>query len=60
MSLVDIERMSCSKINLLCLQDGVGAKIAEKIDEYLTTGKLRKLEKVLSSSVFIWQTVLSK
>ncbi len=27
-------------------QDGVGAKIAEKIDEFLTTGKLRKLEKV--------------
>uniref|UniRef100_A0A8C1KLU1 DNA polymerase n=1 Tax=Cyprinus carpio TaxID=7962 RepID=A0A8C1KLU1_CYPCA len=26
--------------------DGVGAKIAEKIDEFLTTGKLRKLEKV--------------
>uniref|UniRef100_A0A8C9RXT6 Polymerase (DNA directed), beta n=1 Tax=Scleropages formosus TaxID=113540 RepID=A0A8C9RXT6_SCLFO len=27
--------------------DGVGAKIAEKIDEYLATGKLRKLEKVI-------------
>lgn len=27
-------------------QDGVGAKIAEKIDEFLQTGKLRKLEKV--------------
>lgn len=26
--------------------DGVGKKIAEKIDEYLTTGKLRKLDKV--------------
>uniref|UniRef100_A0A673JR46 DNA polymerase n=1 Tax=Sinocyclocheilus rhinocerous TaxID=307959 RepID=A0A673JR46_9TELE len=26
--------------------DGVGAKIAEKISEFLTTGKLRKLEKV--------------
>uniref|UniRef100_A0A493TKB0 Crossover junction endonuclease MUS81-like HHH domain-containing protein n=1 Tax=Anas platyrhynchos platyrhynchos TaxID=8840 RepID=A0A493TKB0_ANAPP len=26
--------------------DGVGAKIAEKTDEFLSTGKLRKLEKV--------------
>lgn len=31
---------------LSLLQDGVGAKIAEKIDEFLSTGKLRKLEKV--------------
>lgn len=28
------------------LQDGVGAKIADKIDEFLSTGKLQKLEKV--------------
>ncbi|KAE8747804.1 hypothetical protein FOCC_FOCC005416 [Frankliniella occidentalis] len=26
--------------------DGVGLKISEKIDEYLTTGKLRKLDKI--------------
>lgn len=33
-------------------QDGVGAKIAEKIDEFLQTGKLRKLEKV---SLWVWE-----
>lgn len=35
---------------LFFFQDGVGAKIAEKIDEFLATGKLRKLEKVISCS----------
>lgn len=34
-------------------QDGVGAKIAEKIDEFLATGKLRKLEKVFEKCMFL-------
>lgn len=38
-------------ILLLFSKDGVGAKIAEKIDEFLQTGKLRKLEKVTLSKV---------
>lgn len=28
--------------------DGVGQKIAEKINEFLTTGKLQKLDKVIT------------
>lgn len=36
-------------------QDGVGAKIAEKIDEFLQTGKLRKLEKV---SLGVWEDMI--
>lgn len=36
---------------LLFSKDGVGAKIAEKIDEFLQTGKLRKLEKVKPTKV---------
>lgn len=39
------------KIFFFPSQDGVGAKIAEKIDEFLTTGKLRKLEKVLEKNM---------
>ena len=31
----------------MCLQDGIGEKIAKKIDEVLATGKLQKLEKVI-------------
>ena len=33
------------------VQDGVGEKIAKKIDEILATGKLNKLEKVLYTVV---------
>ena len=28
-------------------KDGVGKKIADKIDEFLSTGQLKKLEKVI-------------
>lgn len=38
-------------IFIIFSKDGVGAKIAEKIDEFLQTGKLRKLEKVKSAKV---------
>lgn len=34
-------------MNIYLLQDGVGEKIAKKIDEFLETGKLQKLEKVI-------------
>ncbi len=36
----------CSPCALCPVQDGVGVKIAGKIDEYLRTGTLKKLEKV--------------
>lgn len=35
------------RLHLKYMQDGVGEKIAKKIDEILATGKLNKLEKVL-------------
>lgn len=31
---------------------GIGEKIAKKIDEFLSTGKLQKLENVLPSDLF--------
>lgn len=34
------------EFNLFFVKEGVGVKIAEKIDEFLTTGTLQKLEKV--------------
>ena len=34
---------------MLLFQQGVGDKIAKKIDEILATGKLNKLEKIRSS-----------
>ena len=36
------------------MQDGVGEKIAKKIDEILATGKLNKLEKVPSNDVIMY------
>lgn len=36
------------------MQDGVGEKIAKKIDEILATGKLNKLEKVPSNDVDLY------
>ncbi|XP_032062975.1 DNA polymerase beta-like isoform X3 [Aythya fuligula] len=36
--------------------DGVGAKIAEKIDEFLSAGKLRRLEKTDSIPSLNWDT----
>ena len=33
-------------------KDGVGDKIGKKIDEFLQTGKLAKLEKVCKDSVY--------
>ena len=39
--------MNCTfECKFLSLQNGVGEKIAKKIDELLNTGKLEKLEKV--------------
>ena len=35
------------------LQDGVGEKIAKKIDEILATGKLNKLEKVYTTTLYV-------
>lgn len=50
-----VEMLRALTVAFTFQQDGVGAKIAEKIDEFLQTGKLRKLEKV---SVGLWQYIL--
>lgn len=40
--------------------DGVGAKIGEKIDEFLSTGKLRKIEKIRADDTSVAITELTK
>lgn len=40
--------------------DGVGIKIADKIDEYLTTGKLEKLEKIRADETHVAMSFLTK
>lgn len=37
-------------------QDGIGDKIGKKIDEFIRTGKLEKLEKVV---MFVYRSILS-
>lgn len=40
---------------IMCIfQDGVGAKIAKKLDEFIGTGKLEKLEKVTDMFCFLF------
>ena len=38
--------------------DGVGIKIADKIDEYLTTGKLEKLAKIRADETHVAMSLL--
>lgn len=40
--------------------DGVGAKIAEKIDEFLATGKLKKLEKIRKDDTSVAISLLTR
>ena len=53
-----------SSVNIFCLflffmlQEGVGDKIAKKIDEFIKTGKLEKLEKVVTLLSFMARVIV--